>query len=325
MLFALLVIVRAASAQAQESSARAGTSEATFHVSSNLVLVDVMALAPADGRAVGAFTRDDFQIFDNGRRVSIKTFDQGSAARPLALWLLVQCSMQDWDTQGSGLFRGHIDLFGPALKDLEKQDRVAAAHWCDDGDAEVDLKPTTDLSALNTTLEQVLAPIHDPPSHDRSGELALQKTLQLILDATRESTPEAVPVVIFLYGDYSGMPKSEADHFINELLKTSAIVFGVRDRQSPQVPSFWTGREQGAVAKYIADQTGGQSLIETPETYAKGLKEILQQLHSRYELGFKPKSLDGKRHKLRVTFAGPAKSQNKNLRLRSRTAYVPIG
>jgi hypothetical protein len=231
--------------------------------------------------------------------------------------------MKDWDAQGSGLFRGHIDLFEPALKDLDKQDTVAVAHWCDNGDAAVDLKPTPNLSELTRTLEQVLTPVVDLPSHNRPGELALQKALQHIVDATRESAPEAVPVVIFLYGDYSAMSKSEADHLIDELLRTSAIVFGIRDRQSPQIPSFWTA--QGAVAKYIADQTGGQYLIETPETYAEGLKEILQQLHFRYELGFRPKSLDGKRHKLRVTLWGTAKDQNKSLRLRYRTAYVPIG
>jgi hypothetical protein len=322
-LFALLVILCVPSSQAQESSPQAGTSETTFHVSSNLVLVDVMALGSADGHPVGKLTRDDFQVSDNGHRVAIKTFDSGSAARPLVLWFLVQCSMKDWDAQGSGLFRGHIDLFEPALKDLDKQDTVAVAHWCDNGDAAVDLKPTPNLSELTRTLEQVLTLVVDLPSHNRPGELALQKALQHIVDATRESAPEAVPVVIFLYGDYSAMSKSEADHLIDELLRTSAIVFGIRDRQSPQIPSFWTA--QGAVAKYIADQTGGQYLIETPETYAEGLKEILQQLHFRYELGFRPKSLDGKRHKLRVTLWGTAKDQNKSLRLRYRTAYVPIG
>ncbi len=322
-LFTLLAILCAASGHTQDPAPPPGTPGTTFRVSSNLVLVDVMALGSADEHPLGTLTRDDFQVSDNGHRVTIKTFDSGSAARPLVLWFLVQCSMRDWDAQGSGLFRGHIDLFEPALRDLDKQDSVAAAHWCDNGDAAVDLKPTPNLNELTRTLEQVLTPVIDLPSHSRTGELALQKALQHIVDATRASAPEAVPVVIFLYGDYSAMPKSEADRFIDELLSTSAIVFGIRDRQSPQIPSFWTA--QGAVAKYFADQTGGQYLVETPETYAEGLKEILQQLHFRYELGFRPKSLDGKRHRLRVTLRGAAKDQNKNLRLRYRTAYVPIG
>jgi hypothetical protein len=71
--------------------------------------------------------------------------------------------------------------------------------------------------------------------------------------------PEPVPVVIFLYGDYSGMPKSEADHFIDELLETSAIAFGLRDQRSPRIRWLWG--EQSAVANYIASETEGRVLV----------------------------------------------------------------
>jgi len=133
--------------------------------------------------------------------------------------------------------------------------------------------------------------------------------------------PEPVPVLIFLYGDYSGMPKPEANHFIDELLETSAIAFGLRDRRSPNIGRLWG--EQRAVANYIATKTGGEYLWVTPDTYATGLQEILQQLHFRYELGFKPATLDGKRHKLRVDLTDTAKIQHAGLRLRFRLAYVP--
>jgi hypothetical protein len=56
----------------------------------------------------------------------------------------------------------------------------------------------------------------------------------------------------------------------------------------------------------------------------KGLEEILQQLHGRYELGFKPEARDGKRHKLSVKLADAVKNQNKGARLRHRSAYVPV-
>jgi hypothetical protein len=212
-------------------------------------------------------------------------------------------------------------LFKPALKGVDKQDTVAVAHWCDNGDSRLDLLPTNNVEEAATTLEQVLAPTPNPDDHDRPGELALQKTLQLIVDAMRSLVPEPVPVVIFLYGDYSGMPRSEADHFIDELLETSAVAYGVRDRRSPLI---WLLGEQGAVANYIATETGGEYVRVTPETYATGLGEILQQLHGRYELGFKPEVLDGKRHKLIVKLADAVKNQHKGVRLRYRLAYVPI-
>lgn len=322
--FALLLFQCSLSATlglAQEVPSVTHSPEITFHSSSDLVLVDVVALNTKNGLPDKTLKRDDFQIFDNDHPVSIKTFDSGAQTRPLALWFVVQCNMQGWEAKGSGLFAGRISLFKPALKYLETKDMVAVAHWCDDGQSKLDLPPTSNIDEMTTALEQVLAPMLSPDDHARTGELALQKTLQLIIDATRSLVPEPVPVVIFLYGDYSGMPRSEADHFIDELLETSAIAYGLKDRRSPRI---WLVGEQGAVANYVATETGGQYLTVTPETYATGLGEILQQLHGRYELGFKPEALDGKRHKLRVMLADAAKNQHKEVRLRYRSAYVPV-
>ena len=323
LLLPLPVTVFTLSAVAQEAQPATRSPEITFHGSSNLVLVDVIALNAKNGLPDKTLKRNDFHVFDNGHPVSIKTFDSGAkfTTRPLVLWFVVQCNMQGYEAKGSGLFAGQISLLKPALKYLDKQDAMAVAHWCDDGQSKLDLLPTSNVEEETTALEQVLTPVPDTNDHDRTGEVALQKTLQQIVDATRSLVPEPVPVVIFLYGDYSGMPRSEADHFIDELLETSAVAYGLRDRRSPRI---WLLGEQGAVANYIATQTGGQYLWVTPETYATGLEEILQQLHSRYELGFKPADLDGKRHKLRVTLANAVKNQHKGVHLRHRSAYVPV-
>ena len=62
-----------------------------------------------------------------------------------------------------------------------------------------------------------------------------------------------------------------------------------------------------------------------PENYASALQEILRQLHFRYELGFKPEILNGKRHELRVELVGAARGKYNIVRLRYRGAYVPVG
>ena len=316
----VLFLLSALSAVAQDAPP-APHPDITFHSSSHLVLVDVVALNAKNGLPDKTLKREDFQVFDNGRPVSVKTFDSGAnfTTRPLALWFVVQCAMPGWEKEGSGLFAGQISVFKPALQNLEKQDTVAVAHWCDDGQSKVELLPTPNVDQAIASLEQVLATPLKTDGHDRPGELALQGTLQLIVDATRSLVPEPVPVMIFLYGDYSAMPRAEADHFIGELLETSAVAYGLRDRRSPRI---WSLGEQGAIANYIATQTGGEYLRVTSETYATGLEEILRQLHGRYELGFKPEVLDGKRHKLLVTLSDAAKKQHK-VRLRHRLAYVP--
>src|SRR5215469_6697580 len=309
-----LVVMSAACAVAQEP-------EVTFHSSSHLVLVDVVALK--NGKPVKTLTRGDLLLFDNNSPVSIKTFDAGAQAttRPLALWLVVQCKMPNWTAQGSGYFAGEMKRFVPALQKLEKQDRVGLAHWCDNGDAQLDLPPSGNIDDVAAAAERVLSTEPSGENHNRPGELALQKTLQLIVDATRAAKPEPLPVVIFLYGDWSGMPKSEADHFINELLETSAISFGLRNRRSPHI--WWLPGEQRQVAHYIATETGGEYFDVTPEEYESGLEGILEQLHFRYELGFQPSVRDGKRHRLRVELAGAAKKRFRGVRLHCREGYVP--
>jgi len=295
-----------------------------FHISSDLVLVDVEAISSADGHPINTLKRNDFRILDNGQPVSIKTFDTGEATRTLALWFVVQCNMRGWEAQGSGLFAGQVERFQPALLNLDKRDRVAVAHWCDDGQSQVDLPPTTNIEQTVTTLEGALAPQPDKPSHGRSGELALQKTLQHIVNSTRLMPSERVPVIVFLHGDYSAMPRPEANQFIGELLATSAIAFGLRDSRSPRILSIGISGEQGSIGNYIAKQTGGEYFSVKPETYASGLNQILEQLHARSELGFAPSVLDGKRHKLQVTLTDHRMIPSKSVRLRYRAAYVAM-
>ena len=318
-LLLLQPILSAISAIAQQSP----SPDLTFHTSSNLVLVDVFAIDPKNGLPDQTLKRDDFELFDNDHPVALTTFDTGKQTRPLALWFVVQCSMEGWEREGSRFFQGQINRLMPTLKHLPPQDQVAVAHWCDNGDSQLDLRPTSNIDDAAASLERVLTLKRDASPSDRPGELALQRTLQLIVDTTRSSAREPLPVVIFLYGDHSGMPREEADHFINELLETSAIAFGLKDRRSPNM-WFLLG-EQKEVAHYIATQTGGEYLAVAPDKYATGLEEILRQLHFRYELGFKPETLDGKRHKLTVKLAAAAKNQHKGVRLRFRAAYVPVG
>ena len=233
LLLLLLVSIPTPVAVAQEASSVLQSPAPAIHIESNLVLVDVIALNAKNGLPDQKLKRDDFQVFDNGHPVSIMTFDSGAqfTTRPLALWFIVQCHMQGDEAKGSGLFQGQISRFQPALKYVEKGDTVAVAHWCDDGRSNLDLMPTSNVEDMSTTLEHVLAPGPDAKYDDRAGELALQSTLQQIVDTTRSSRPEPLPVLIFLYGDYSSMIRSEADHFIGELLETSAVAFGVRDRR----------------------------------------------------------------------------------------------
>src|SRR5271169_2602348 len=96
----------------------------TFHTGSSLVLVDVFTLDPKTGLPLNTLKRDDFQVFDNGKPVPLATFDSGAHydTRPVALWFVILCNMNDWGDLGSGLFLGKSALFRPALDHLDSHD-----------------------------------------------------------------------------------------------------------------------------------------------------------------------------------------------------------
>ena len=173
-------------------------------------------------------------------------------------------------------------------------------------------------------LEKVLSAPIAVNSRDRTGELALPATLQKIVHETHSQDPERIPAVIFLYDDYSAMPKSEADQFVDQLQSSSVTVYGlvIVVRQESRWSNGWG--EKGAIATYIAAQTGGSYLsVEAPQ-YAHGLERILNELHTRYELGFSPQALDGKRRSLRVTLSVEARKKHLFTRLTYRSGYVAL-
>lgn len=129
-------------------------------------------------------------------------------------------------------------------------------------------------------------------------------------------------MIVFLHGDHTGQPRGELSKVVDDFLETSGIVFGMRDYRSPN-PHFIIG-EQAKIMHYMAKHTGGEYFSVPPSEYEKTLDAILMQLHFRYELGFVPSEIDGKRHELRVELTNAAKSGHKGLRLRYRPEYVPV-
>ena len=125
--------------------------------------------------------------------------------------------------------------------------------------------------------------------------------MQKILQNTSESKPQPVPAIVFLYGDHSGMPEKAVDDLVDDVLETWGVVFGITDITLGPSPSRWNRSQQrGEIIHSIAGETGGQYLAVPENLYGTALDSILMQLHFRYELGFKPAAVDGKRHAVQV-------------------------
>ncbi len=301
----------------------------TFHSTSSLVLVDVVAQDPTTALPLNQLRREDFIVSDDGRQVPIETFDSGAhfETRPIALWMVAICNEKNRGATGSGSFAGKEKRFRPALDVLDKRDRVGVAHWCDDGQAQLDLLPTEDRDEAISTLAKVLRPIKfvpPPPGQLRRGELALQMLFRMVIDDAHRRNPEPLPVMVLLHGDYTGMPVEEVNRLLDDFLENAGIAFGIKDAGLPdRGTGLLANGEQGSIFHYIVQGTGGEYFSVPPGLYSATLRNILSRLHARYELGFKPLALDGRRHTLTVEFAGSAHEQYKSARLLYRPEYIP--
>jgi len=291
---------------------------------SSLVLVDVIVQDPKNGLPVRDFHRQDFRMFDNRHEVPITTFDAGSGARPVIVWLTAICNEQG-KTGGSAYYAGNEALFRPALNRLEKNDRIGVAHWCDDGVTRLDLAPTDDRDTPIRILAEVVRPISfkaGTSQTDAVGEVAFRRMIRMIIEDAQRRNPQPLPVIVCLDGDHTGQPIGELNELVDDFLETTGIVFGIKDSRYPIVLPLLG--EQAQILHYMARHTGGQYLTASPATYGAALESILMQLHSRYEIGFIPPAIDGKRHTLRVELTKEAREKQKAVLLRFRPEYIPM-
>lgn len=296
-----------------------------IHVDSTLVLVDVLAQDAKTTLPIRGLKKEDFRVFDNGSEVHVQSFDLGThyATRPITLWLTVICNQVDWDENGSGFIRDKGKILRPSLNQLDPNDTVAVAHWCDDQTFGVDFAPSRDADGALSALKRIFEKTPRTPGN-APGRIALKGMLREILKTTRDSEKRALPVIVFLYGDHSGMYREEADGVLREILQTSGIVFLVNDGAVPINPLYLkNGALQPNVAHFLAVMTGGQFFSVDPEKFGTALEYILVQVHFRYVLGFEPIARDGTVHKLALDLAEPAKKQFPTIRLTYRSAYVP--
>jgi hypothetical protein len=321
-----LIVCTSFSIHSQQS--QPSTQAPIIRVQSSLVLVDVITQDRKTGLPIRDFKKDDFHLFDNRREVPITTFDAGARydTRAVTLWFVVICNEGGLPKRGtSAEFLGRESLFRPALNHLETHDSVGVAHWCDNGDSRLDLLPTEDCDKAVQLLADTLKPIPfegGTSASDEAGEQAFRKVIRLIIRDAYRRNPKPLPVIVFLHGDYTGQPHGELNKLVDDFLETSGIVFGIRDYRSPNLHIPFG--EQARIMHYMAKHTGGEYFSVPPSEYESALEAILVQLHFRYELGFIPSAIDGKRHELRVELTKAAKAEHKGLRLRYRPEYIPV-
>lgn len=299
----------------------------TLHVTTNLALLDVYSM---DVTGLSSAKAENFELKVDGRVTPVRTFAHGSmdTARPIQLWLLFQCPMPTWQSQGSSFFAGKASLLKETLDALPSETTVGVAHWCDDGVSRVDARPTTDINRVLESIETALRPVSRNLT-SREGELALQATLKLIDYYARSSSPANVPIVVAIHSDVTAAPKREVDQLIGDVVSSSVTAFLISndantDLQMPTGPDInevcKDDVEIWQVLHLVANTSGGTVFTVDHDEYADVLRKILGSVKNRVQLGFTPPTLDDKWHSVDVRWCD-THGGNSRIKLNYKSQY----
>lgn len=262
-------------------------------------------------RLVTSLSRDDFQLFDNGRPQPVALFD--NTPQPIRLIVMLDVS---------GSMYGNLQLLRAASSQLFGRllpgDVVRVGTFGED----VTLSPafTNDRAALDAAL---------PANIPESAPTPLYQALDTALGGFAEGTGRPV-ILVLSDGKDSGMvgfgkPFFTIVHVMERAQREGVMIYGVglRSRAAP-------GRRPGAfgmgglgtdlpdpgLEKLAVETGGGYFEIQPRDDLPATFERVVDELHAQYLLGFAPPERDGKRHKIEV------KLVPKGLEPRARKNYI---
>jgi Ca-activated chloride channel family protein len=268
----------------------------TFRAQTQVVPV-YATVRDAEGRVVKGLTRDDFQVFDDGRRAAITVFSD--EPQPLSIAVMLDTSVS---VRGTG--RGDADAVLAFMRALGPNDRASLGTF----GAEVVVGPvfTRDISEFARVLrEEVWV----------GGGTPLWQAISEAMTSLDEQPGRHV-VVLYSDGVDSGaMPNWRGNRSTVErqAAESNAMVYFVR-------PTLATTRPLTEDAIALAESTGGwYAQVQAGADLQAAFQEVIEDLRQQYLLGFAPTALDGKLHKVEVRTARPG------LKVRARKTYVAGG
>jgi Ca-activated chloride channel family protein len=282
--------------------------EQPFRSGANTVAI-YATVTDAGGRLVTDLTRDDFEVYDEGRRQAITIF--ASEKQPLSIVMLLDRSgsMQTNFRFVEAAATEFVELISPA-------DRMRIGSFA----ARIQIDPaqfTEDREALIGILRNELQPAGPTPLWNavNVGVTALMRQ-----DGRR---------VILVFTDGIDSPMGGRSVGQKEATRNAqaqnVMVYAIglatelraRRRGAPGAPAAPTVRRPDPGLPKIAAETGGGyfELTRTSDLSATFAK-VIDELHRQYAIGFAPPKLDGKTHDLEVRIKKPG------LTVRARQNYV---
>lgn len=260
-------------------------------------------------RLVAGLTRDDFQLFDNGKLQPLTLFDNAPAPVRLIVMLDV-----------SGSMIGNLPLLRDACAQLFSKlgpdDKARIGTF----GKEVTISPTwtRDTRELQAALPTEIAPDARTPLWRAvdSAMVALagieERRIVLVLSDGKDSGPQL------------GQKWIDQIQVVDRARREEIMIYtiGLRSRGQPMMPGADLMAQLAAdlpdpgLGTVALDSGGGYFEIAPRDDLGAAFKRVVDELHSQYLLGFTPPARDGKEHKVEV------KVGKRDLKTRSRKNYI---
>ena len=289
--------------------------QATFHTASRSVAVYV-TVSDAGGGLVPNLTRDDFEVYDDGKRQAITLFDSGVQPITVVMMLDRSGSMM----QNFRLVRNAAEQFVALLL---PGDKVRIGSFAN----RIQVDPREFTSSQRDLIEILRTQLQEPGPTPLWNAVNVGITSLLHQDGRR---------VVLVFTDGIDHPMGGNNVSFHDVAKNAeaedVMVFAVglagrevspvARRGGPGMATFGLpSRDDDPVVDKglprIAAMTGG-GYFELKSAYNLGptFKKIADELHRQYALAFTPQKLDGKTHKIEVRIKRP------DLVARARRTYV---
>ena len=238
-----------------------------------------------DGRLITDLTKDDFEVFDNGRPQAVTVFTNEPQTITMALLFDMSRSM----VKNLPRLREASVAFVHALW---PDDRVRIGSFGE----EIALSPllTNDQPTLLRVLDEELWP---------GGGTPLWRAIQAgMLSLTDE--PGRRVVLTFtdgknatLFAGGSDPRLSDSDHATRQRAERDGVMIYAIGLQ---------GSGLGDDMLTLVDETGGgHFLVTKTDDLGKTFAQVVEELHHQYVIGFSAATLDGQSHKLKVQARRP--------------------
>lgn len=274
----------------------------------------------SEGRLATELTRDDFEIYDDGKRQPVTLF--ASEIQPITVVMMLDRSGSM--KENARLVVYAAEAFVGKLMDADKA-RIGSFS------TNIQVEPE-DFTNDRLHLVRILRTQLQPPD----GPTPLWNALNV---AMRELQPQDGRRVVLVFTDgmdepmnFKGRNMSLMD-VIDRATREDVMVYAIGlEGMTPyggsnRVPlpnerfgSVYRGprtqRPDPGLEKIAKETGGGYFELDNTDNLAGTFARVAEELHRQYALGFEPTKLDGKSHKLEVKVKRPG------MKVRARRSYI---